>query len=218
MSRKVRLLVSSLVFSALLYLFLPFTLPAVHLVDRSYDYDAIVVLGGGLTKDCRMDAALQERMLTALRLWRTRRDATLILTGGVQKGAQTDCVEATAMFQFALNHQIPGSRIKLENRALNTYQNARYTADLLITHDLRRPVVVTSDFHLKRANAIFQQYLSTHRMQGAKNPSTWRQWVRQVTKEQAILCFHAVFGFPENFALSVRNKKLGTYLKTLAQR
>ena len=47
--------------------------------------------------------------------------------------------------------------IILENKSLNTTQNAQYTANILKERNFKNPLVVTSAFHMERAVANFDK-------------------------------------------------------------
>jgi uncharacterized SAM-binding protein YcdF (DUF218 family) len=51
---------------------------------------------------------------------------------------------------------VPEQKIILENKSINTEQNAKFTKKLLEEHNLQRPILVTSAFHMERAVRNFK--------------------------------------------------------------
>ncbi|MDP4098256.1 YdcF family protein [Paenibacillus sp. P96] len=123
--------------------------------------DVIVVLGGGAaagTPDVdgsgNMFGSAANRLITAVRL---HEQAGLpILFSGGQVFADSGNEGNIARRQL-LGMGVPDSSILIENRSLNTEQNAQYTAALLQEKGLSRPVLVTSGFHMNRAVLQFEK-------------------------------------------------------------
>ena len=76
----------------------------------------------------------------------------LILTGGP---AYNQFVEARVMARAAQAQGVPASAIYEEPEALDTIQNARFSARILKAHGWRSAEVVSSSSHLRRAALIF---------------------------------------------------------------
>lgn len=117
--------------------------------------NVIVVLGGGAasgTPDVdgtgNMYGAAANRLITAVRLH--RRTGWPILFSGGQVFADSGN-EADIARRLLLGMGVPNSSILIENRSLNTEQNAQNTAALLRAKRLTQPVLVTSGFHMTRA-------------------------------------------------------------------
>ncbi len=208
-----------ILFLGLLIVYCFFTLPLLlpvppneELADR---YDAIIVLGGGLTAGCAIDTSLQSRMDKAIGLYRNSFSQRIILTGGLQLNSD-NCFESEAMWAYALNQNVPAEVLIKESKALNTYQNAYYTTALMKRRSMKSALVVTSDFHLKRANLIFKEYNIQHQMVPAVSLSKGRRKYIELTKEQLLLCFHSVFGIPDRFGLDFKEQNLSEVLKSLA--
>lgn len=206
-------LVAFLVYS---FLTLPWLLPNISDTILTDKYDAIIVLGGGITTNCDLDASMQSRMNTAIDLYKEGRAKHFILTGGPQLGSDR-CHEAESMRQYALDHHIPDPKLIKENFALNTYQNAYYSIELMKQRGMNSALVVTSDFHLKRAHTIFSEYENFQfKMIGAISKTKGWAKYRERLKEQVLLCFHTVFGVPDRFGLDLKEQNIAEVLKSLA--
>lgn len=89
-----------------------------------------------------------------------KRDSThickLIVSGG--DPLNTGVSEANIYSSELQKLGVPGSDIILEDRSDNTYQNAKYTAQLLNTLKYDQIYLVTSGFHMKRALIYFANF------------------------------------------------------------
>ncbi|WP_342414963.1 YdcF family protein [Paenibacillus sp. FSL R10-2782] len=128
---------------------------------RTVQGDVIVVLGGGATEGTpdingqgNLLGSAANRLLTAARL----HEATglpILFSGGQVFGDSGN--EANIAQRQLLELGIPAKDILIENRSLNTQQNAVYTSQILKQHQLTKPILVTSAFHMPRAAVEFQR-------------------------------------------------------------
>jgi len=123
----------------------------------------MVVLSGGL-KPRGPDGSLLERLygnsteriVAAARVYREHGFGHVIVTGAsLDDGPRTDMAEAMAQMLVALG--VPRDRIHLEPEALDTKQNAIFSARLIRELPVDRIVVVTSALHMPRAVWEFQR-------------------------------------------------------------
>lgn len=194
---------------------LPFLLPNNCYDASSTNFDVIIVLGGGVTTDCHLDASMQSRMDTAIQLFQLKKASKIILTGGPQD-RRGRCLESEAMRQYALAQGIEETVLLKESLSLNTYQNAFNTVKIMEQKGMKSALIVTTDFHSKRANNIFARYDIDYQMVNASNKTSGLRLFKQLVKEQLILCFHAVVGVPNHFGLDIKEKKIAAVLKSLA--
>jgi len=124
--------------------------------------EAIVLLGGatsGLARGGDMgnlnEAA--DRLLTTLKLFKSGKAPTVVITGGVANGSVS---EASLMQDMLVLMGIPQEAITLEEKALDTKQNAEFTADILRDQGVSKILLVTSAYHMRRAKWIFDKVLS----------------------------------------------------------
>ena len=124
--------------------------------------DVIVVLGGGTMRDVPIPAgwsgqlhdAAAQRLLAAYALHR-QTGLPLLVSGGevfAEYGR-----EAVIMRDILVSFGVAPQNIILEDRSLNTTENARFTAPILREWGWRRPLLVTSAFHMPRSVAEFQR-------------------------------------------------------------
>lgn len=124
--------------------------------------DAIVVLGGGTVKDVptppgwsgQVADAAGQRLMAAYVLHR-QTGLPLLVSGGevfAEYGR-----EAVIMRDILMSFGVAPERVIVEDRSLNTTENARFTAQVLRERGWRRPLLVTSAFHMPRSVLEFQR-------------------------------------------------------------
>ena len=124
--------------------------------------DGIVVLGGGTTKDVPMPpgwsgqlaGAAGQRLMVAFVLHRQTGLPVLVSGGEVFSEYGR---EAVIMRDILVSFGVAPAKIILEDRSLNTTENARFTAPILRERGWRRPLLVTSAFHMPRSVSEFRR-------------------------------------------------------------
>jgi len=113
--------------------------------------DAIVVLG------CRVPSAAQgqlhRRAVVAAQAYRELRPELVIASGG---RPWHGVAEASALRDYLLAEGVPDGVIVRELLSLTTVENAVYSSEILRAASLRKPLIVTSDWHVARAVACFE--------------------------------------------------------------
>jgi uncharacterized SAM-binding protein YcdF (DUF218 family) len=139
-----------------------------------------IVLGAGLLGD-RITATLLERLRIAAAYLQAHPDVIVIVSGG--KGSDETRAEADAMADHLLSHGVAAERMVRERRSLSTWQNLRYSKDLLLADKGALPAVliITSDFHVARAKFLarrlgFEAY-------GLPCPTPWYQYPNVLVRE-----------------------------------
>lgn len=89
------------------------------------------------------------RAITAVRAWREAHFRTVVLSGGLGT--------AESMADYMVSQGVPRETIRIEDRSLSTNENARFTAQLLAPADAGRIALLSSDFHMRRAVAVFEK-------------------------------------------------------------
>lgn len=119
-------------------LFLDFIYKTYSLRQRDIRTDAVVVLAGG-----------KGRIDEGLRLYREGRGEKLFLIGVDPAVRKKDLVK-----------EKPGERssdsIYLEKVSRNTLENAIYSKEMLLRHNVRSMLLITSRYHMKRSLLIFR--------------------------------------------------------------
>ncbi len=124
-------------------------------VAPAFDH-AIVVLGCAAEPDGRPSAALVRRLQQARREAERDPKALIIVTGGAVANSQA---EGWVMKQWLVDHGVRGSRIRVEDQARFTLDNARRVAPMLARAKVSLVTVVTESFHSRRGTALVARAL-----------------------------------------------------------
>lgn len=123
----------------------------------TYKEDAIIVLGAAVRGE-EISGALQKRLDVAIKYYQKNPDVVIIVTGG--QGPQEDITEALAMERYLLSNGIPKDKIIKEEHATSTYENFKYSKDILDTHFSKLGITeynlayITDDYHIYRAGQL----------------------------------------------------------------
>lgn len=136
--------------------------PATNL-DQGQPPDGVIILGGALSTHvglARNVASLNEsaeRMTEAIILAHRFPEARIVFSGGGTRIIYEGRKEAIGAEELLTAMGLARERLELEDRALNTYQNARFTKELVKPQPDERWILVTSAFHMPRAIGSFRQ-------------------------------------------------------------
>ncbi|SFE05903.1 Uncharacterized SAM-binding protein YcdF, DUF218 family [Actinacidiphila alni] len=117
--------------------------------------DYVLMLGCGLLGGERVSPLLASRLRKGMEVYerQTREGwpAPVMLTSGGQ-GPDELLPESEAMARWLVDHGIPATHVRQENRSRTTEQNLRYSREIMIADDPDYTcVVVTNNFHAFRA-------------------------------------------------------------------
>jgi uncharacterized SAM-binding protein YcdF (DUF218 family) len=135
----------------------------VQRTDRpNVTYDAVILLGGMVEEGPTESSGLSsynenvERLLTTYELLQSGHAKQAIVSGGpVRQGAPI--VEARVLAAQLEKWGIDPSRLLVEDKALNTRENATYSKRIVDEHHLKRLLLVTSAGHMPRASDCFHK-------------------------------------------------------------
>lgn len=121
----------------------------------------IVVLGGGIVDiddTEKLHTMSYSRMVTAYQLYheyqKNNQPCTILISG---KG-RGNTSEAELFSEDFKKMGIPDSDIIKEDQSMNTYQNAKFSNEILKKMGNSSLYLVTSGFHMKRSVALFQTF------------------------------------------------------------
>ena len=123
--------------------------------------DAIVLLSGGI-KPIRGDMVYPDLSDSADRIWHAARlyhagkAPQIIVSGGNVWGSRKRPPKASAMRMLLDALGVPDDAIVVEASSRNTRQNALFTKKLAAGRGIERVLLVTSGWHLRRAEAAFR--------------------------------------------------------------
>ena len=122
--------------------------------------DVIILLGGGTydrVPDLSGRGAPSEtaltRLVTAARLQKRLELPVIVSGGGVYEGRTA---EAVISRRFLIDLGVPADKILTEINSRDTTENARFTRHIMELRGFRRPLLITSAFHMRRALAAFR--------------------------------------------------------------
>lgn len=116
--------------------------------DQNADY--VIVLGAQV-KGTSPSYNLKRRLDVAYEYLEKNPETKVILSGGQGKGE--DITEAQAMSTYLEEKGISKDRMLLENQSVNTYENIKYSKQL-INSKKSSVIIVTNDFHVFRSVRI----------------------------------------------------------------
>ncbi len=116
-----------------------------------------IVLGGGITDEGTLPRDVQRRVLKAHELFQKKIIRKIILCGGSTNPKFQKLSEALLMATLLLEKGVKKSSLLLEEKSKDTIGNAVFAKDVVLKKKLGTDVVViTSNYHLRRALSIFR--------------------------------------------------------------
>ena len=122
-----------------------------QVIPRKRDFDYVVIHGAGLINGEKVTKLLSDRLDKAIEVY--RKDPTppkMIPSGG--QGSDEKVSEAQAMKDYLLEHGIPESDIIMEDRSTTTFENLRFSKQIIDGFEGRKyTALVSSNYHVFRA-------------------------------------------------------------------
>jgi len=134
----------------------------VQLPASGTDITGIIILGGfedGWVSAGRGGLGVNEaaeRLTEGVRLALRYPDAKVIFTGGVAGLLAAQAGGAKAVGEYLRDVGVADDRIELEGRSRNTFQNARFTHEMLSPGRDDIYLLVTSAYHMPRSMGVFR--------------------------------------------------------------
>jgi len=126
-----------------------------YLPPNKLDGDVVVVLGSGATLSSpdlsgsgNLSGSAANRLLAAARI-NKKTGLPIIFTGG--QVFKTSGNEAEIAKRQLLDLGLSENAVIMENKSLNTTENANFTKVLLTKYNYTKPILLTSAFHMYRA-------------------------------------------------------------------
>jgi uncharacterized SAM-binding protein YcdF (DUF218 family) len=95
-----------------------------------------------------------DRLTHALALYKAGKAPLVLLSGGAHPGNRS---EAEIMYEHLVLMGVPASALLMERQSRDTHDNALYSAILLKGKGIKRVLLVTSGFHMRRAVPLFER-------------------------------------------------------------
>ena len=123
------------------------------IVNKPQKADAIVVFAGGVGESGKAGQGYEERVDYAIKLYKQGYAAHLIFSSG----AQFVFNEAEVMKSLAVSLGVPGDAIILEEKAANTYQNVKFTKEILDKRSWKKVLLISSPYHMSRISLVVKK-------------------------------------------------------------
>lgn len=159
-SKLRRILYWGIILIVLGMLWVAYVLEQIGSIDRNSNVvttmatpaDAGIILGAAMWGD-RPSPVLQERLRLSIKDYEAGKFEYFIVTGGLDKPGNR-YTEAEGMAIYLEEHGVPRDKILLENYATSTYENLKFSQNIMEEHGLATALVITHTFHGNRAYEI----------------------------------------------------------------
>lgn len=109
------------------------------------DADCILVLGAFVYQDGTLSAVLEDRVKTAIDLYKKGAAKKLLFSGD---HGRTDYDEVNAMKRYAMEAGVPEEDIFMDHAGFSTYESVHRAQSIF---DAKKIIIVTQEYHLYRA-------------------------------------------------------------------
>ncbi|SET33533.1 YdcF family protein [Paenibacillus sp. NFR01] len=111
--------------------------------------DTAVVLGMAMWGD-EPSPGLKERLDYSLQLYQEGKFRHFIVSGGLDREGYK-YTEGEGMKNYLVAQGVPESAILVENEATSTYENLKFSEEIMKRENLQTAIIVTHDFHGRRS-------------------------------------------------------------------
>ena len=141
--------------------------PAPKTRKEHLSYDCAVVCGYFANEDGSPSDFMKTRVEKAAELLKAGKVRCIIFSGAA---VYNSYVEAKVMADYARELGVDETDILLETEALSTYHNLLYSREVMREHGLKSCAVVTSEWHLRKADHYARKFGLDYVMCAAKEP------------------------------------------------
>lgn len=123
------------------------------IVQKPQSADAIVVFAGGVGESGRAGQGFEERVDHAVNLYKQGFAKNIIFSSGYMHTFK----EPLVMKALAVSLGVPESAITLEDKASNTFENVKFTRDILKDRNWEKVILISSPYHMRRVYLVFKR-------------------------------------------------------------
>ena len=130
-------------------------------IPKNPQGDVIILLGGGSNTGSSDLSGVGSptgdalaRIVTAVRLQNRLNIPVIVSSGQVYKNKPSD---APIIKRFLVDLGVPSNKIILEDKSRDTIENARYAGEICKKMEFKKPILVTSAYHMKRSVLSFKR-------------------------------------------------------------
>lgn len=135
--------------------------PVPKILDHKAHFDVGVVLGGfaGFSSDSKGINFNKgaDRLIFAVSLYHQKKIKKILISGGSGLVNFDKISESVIAKNFILNLGVKENDILIEDKSRNTHENAFYSAKLIKAKKIKTSLLITSAFHMKRAEGCFKK-------------------------------------------------------------
>jgi uncharacterized SAM-binding protein YcdF (DUF218 family) len=117
--------------------------------------DTIIVLGCQLW-GYNPSPSLKNRLDQSLKVYNEGLAPYIIVSGG--QGPDEPMTEASAMKKYLVDKGIDPEVILLEENSFNTYQNIKYSKEIMDQRGFESAIIISNDFHISRSLMIAKKF------------------------------------------------------------
>ena len=117
------------------------------LIDSPENAEVALILGNTVQENGEMSERLKSRVDKGLALYREGRVKTIVVSGGLGKEGY---YEAEVMKNYLLTHQVPATRIIVDNQGNTTYLTTINYERIRKKHGFQSVMVISQFYHLSR--------------------------------------------------------------------
>lgn len=181
--------------------------PAVKIDSNKQHYTYVVVLGGMMSyydtkaKQIGFNKSV-DRLMQGLKILNKGIADTLIFSGGDGSILKTIGPEGKYVKMYLGDIAFDTLRVKVESLSQNTYENAKYTSNLVKNNKSQKILLITSAFHLRRSIGCFEKqgfnvdYYSADRISGKRKFTLDHLLIPQIeAMEKWSVLIHEISGY-----------------------
>ncbi|MBU3109941.1 YdcF family protein [Clostridium lacusfryxellense] len=127
------------------------------IIKNKQKSDYLIILGAGLRGEVP-SIALFQRLYASLEYIEINPTVKIVVSGG--RGFGESITEAEAMKRFLIKHGVAKDQIIKEEKSVNTFENMKFTAEILRKVDKKENIevtIVTNNFHVLRSKFLAQR-------------------------------------------------------------
>jgi len=126
-------------------------------MEKTYDYG--IVLGGFSGYEHAIKRVefneCGDRLFSSIQLYKLGKIEKILISGGNGQLINEGYMEADWSKNFLIDSGIPEEDIVIENKSRNTWENAKFTSEILKNKEEIDLLLITSAWHMKRASYCF---------------------------------------------------------------
>lgn len=117
--------------------------------------DVIIVLGTKIEQG-KVSALFKERIDQGIQLHQKGIAPFLLFTGG--KANKKGETESSVARDYAISKGVPKESILIDNKAYSTFQNLKYSKQIMDSINIKTALIVSDPYHMKRAMAFAKHF------------------------------------------------------------